>query len=169
MIGVALQLAQLIGPQVVQWVAGDKAGKAAQEVADAAMRVTGASTPEQALSDFMQKPELVIQFKTNVMETIANLALAEQAAITERHSHDMQSDNALSKNIRPLALIFATGVSFLFTMTDGNLTLGEHTFKVREEWITMWIELTKLGWMFYFGGRTIEKAMKTVGGAFGKK
>ncbi len=73
--------------------------------------------------------------------------------ITKRHSADMNSDNKLSKNIRPLSLIFLLGVVSILSVTDGNV--GE--FTVGESYISLFEILLVVAFGFYFGGRSIEK------------
>ena len=76
--------------------------------------------------------------------------------ITSRHQADMQSDNKLSKNIRPLSLIFLLAVVSVLSITDGNV--GE--FTVGESYITLFNSLLIVAFGFYFGGRSLEKTFK---------
>lgn len=73
-------------------------------------------------------------------------------AATERHKIDMQSDNKLSKNIRPLTLIFLLGMlAVLFAIKAiWNIEVPDAYLKILESWGGM-------GIMFYFGSRALEK------------
>ena len=65
----------------------------------------------------------------------------------------MQSDSWLSKNIRPLSLVFLMAVFVLITFFDGNV--GE--FSVNKEYIPVYSALLGTAFMFYFGSRGAEK------------
>ena len=73
--------------------------------------------------------------------------------ISTRHQADMQSDNELSKNIRPASLIFLLAVVGVLSVTDGNV--GE--FTVGESYIELFNTLLLVAFAFYFGGRSLEK------------
>ena len=76
-----------------------------------------------------------------------------QKQVTERWKMDMQSDSWLSKNIRPLVLIFLVVCTMLLIFIDA----GFLEFKVEEKWtdlLTM-VLITIVG--SYFGGRSLEK------------
>ena len=76
--------------------------------------------------------------------------------ITSRHQADMQSDNKLSKNIRPASLIYLLIVVSVLSVTDGNV--GE--FSVGESYISLFNSLLIVAFGFYFGGRSLEKVKR---------
>lgn len=76
-----------------------------------------------------------------------------QSQVTERWKFDMQSDSFLSKNIRPVVLIFLTVMFTLFAFTDGNI--GE--FQIQEAYIPVFQSLLITVYGAYFVGRTWEK------------
>ena len=76
-----------------------------------------------------------------------------QSQVTERWKFDMQSDSFLSKNIRPVVLIFLTVMFTLFAFTDGNI--GQ--FKIQEAYIPVFQSLLITVYGAYFVGRTWEK------------
>lgn len=82
-----------------------------------------------------------------------------QTELTERLKIDMTSDSWLSKNIRPLTLIFILVMYSLFSITDGNLLIGGKAFDINTDYVTLLGEWGKAIMYFYFGGRTIEKAV----------
>jgi hypothetical protein len=84
-----------------------------------------------------------------------------ESELTGRLKLDMKSDSWLSKNVRPMALIFMTiTVSILafFTVFDSALT--EIQLKSLKEWIPFFSTLMMVIYGFYFGSRGIEKVQK---------
>ncbi len=80
-----------------------------------------------------------------------------EAQITERWKLDMQSDSFLSKNIRPLVLIYLTVIFTALSFFDGNIG----GFQVDEAYIPIFQSLLITVYGAYFVGRTWEKAKKT--------
>ena len=76
--------------------------------------------------------------------------------ITDRWSADMNSDSWLSKNVRPLVLIFLVVCTVLMIFIDA----GTIAFEVEEKWtdLLQLVLITVIG--AYFGGRTMEKRKK---------
>ena len=77
-----------------------------------------------------------------------------QEQVTKRWESDMQSDSFLSKNIRPLVLIYLTVIFTVCAFFDGNI--GE--FKIAEEYIPIFQTLLVTVYGAYFVGRSWEKA-----------
>ena len=80
-----------------------------------------------------------------------------QAQVTDRWKADMDSDSFLSKNIRPLVLIFLTAVFTILSFFDGNV--GE--FSVAEQYVPIFQSLLITVYGAYFVGRTWEKAKRS--------
>ena len=76
--------------------------------------------------------------------------------ITDRWSADMNSDSWLSKNVRPLVLIFLVVCTMLMIFIDA----GTIAFTVEEKWtdLLQLVLITVIG--AYFGGRSFEKTKK---------
>ena len=76
--------------------------------------------------------------------------------ITDRWSADMKSDSWLSKNVRPLVLIFLVVSTVLMIFIDA----GTIKFVVEEKWtdLLQLVLITVIG--AYFGGRSLEKTKK---------
>jgi len=76
--------------------------------------------------------------------------------ITDRWSADMKSDSWLSKNVRPMVLIFLVVSTVLMIFIDA----GTIQFTVEEKWtdLLQLVLITVIG--AYFGGRSIEKVKK---------
>ncbi|TQV74218.1 hypothetical protein FKG94_16560 [Exilibacterium tricleocarpae] len=84
-----------------------------------------------------------------------------EAELTERLQLDMKSDSWLSKNIRPMALIFLTAtISILafFTVFDADLTDAQ--LRALKEWIPFFSTIMLTVYAFYFGSRGLEKIQK---------
>jgi hypothetical protein len=79
-----------------------------------------------------------------------------QKQVTERWKMDMQSDSWLSKNIRPLVLVFLVVATVLLIFIDA----GAINFKVENKWtdLLQLVLITVIG--AYFGGRSLEKVKK---------
>ena len=80
-----------------------------------------------------------------------------QTQITERWKLDMQSDSFLSKNIRPLVLIYLTVIFTVLAFFDGNIG----GFQVDEAYIPIFQSLLITVYGAYFVGRTWEKTKKS--------
>ena len=76
--------------------------------------------------------------------------------ITDRWSADMNSDSWLSKNVRPMVLIFLVVCTMLMIFIDA----GTIAFTVEEKWtdLLQLVLITVIG--AYFGGRSFEKRKK---------
>ena len=82
------------------------------------------------------------------MANDTDLYKTEQNNLTDRLKSDMSSDSWLSKNIRPLVMIY-----LLVLVTCA----GFNWIHATGEFIAMIKSFTEYGLMFYFGGRTVEK------------
>lgn len=69
----------------------------------------------------------------------------------------MQSDSWLSKNIRPMVLVFLTAVFTILSFFDGNI----YGFAVAKEYIPIFQTLLVTVYGAYFVGRTWEKNIKS--------
>lgn len=74
--------------------------------------------------------------------------------VTKRWEADMTSDSWLSKNIRPMTLIYLLGAYTLFALLDGG------GYKIAEAYVTLLGQWGMLVMTAYFGGRTVEKVME---------
>jgi len=76
--------------------------------------------------------------------------------ISTRWEADMASDSWLSKNVRPLVLIFLVVCTVLMIFIDA----GSISFVVEPKWtdLLQLVLITVIG--AYFGGRTLEKKIK---------
>ena len=84
--------------------------------------------------------------------------MVEMQEISKRWESDMKSDSWLSKNTRPLSLIFLSVMTIAFIWVDSHETLS---FTVEQEWISLLKTLTTTVYVAYFGSRGAEK-FKTI-------
>lgn len=84
---------------------------------------------------------------------LLELDMYEAIAISERWKADMTADSWLSKNIRPLTLMFLTLVSTLLIIIDSFHTL----FDVDIAWVELLKTLLVTVYVAYFGSRGAEK------------
>ena len=75
---------------------------------------------------------------------------------SNRWRSDMTSDSWLSKNTRPLTLLFLTLMTTLFVILDSTFS----DFIVGQEWIDLLKTLLTTVYVAYFGSRGIEKYKK---------
>ncbi len=95
--------------------------------------------------------------KQKIQELLEKADQDAQTQITERWKLDMQSDSFLSKNIRPLVLIYLTVIFTVLAFFDGNVG----GFQVDEDYIPIFQSLLITVYGAYFVGRTWEKAKKS--------
>ena len=82
--------------------------------------------------------------------------IVEMKEVSSRWRSDMKSDSWLSKNTRPLALVFLTASS-VFMMAVDSFHLQ---FDVDEAWISLLKTLLVTVYVAYFGSRGAEKITK---------
>jgi len=95
--------------------------------------------------------------KQKIQELLEKADQDAQTQITERWKLDMQSDSFLSKNIRPMVLIYLTVIFTALAFFDGNIG----GFQVDEAYIPIFQSLLITVYGAYFVGRTWEKSKKS--------
>ena len=97
-----------------------------------------------------------LEAERKVKELISNYEIEMEKNMTERWKMDMQSDSWLSKNIRPLVLVFLVVSTVLLIFIDA----GAISFIVQDKWtdLLQLVLITVIG--AYFGGRSLEKVKK---------
>lgn len=97
-----------------------------------------------------------LEAKRKMEALIKNHEAKMEQNITDRWSADMNSDSWLSKNVRPLVLIFLVVSTVLMIFIDA----GTIAFEVEPKWtdLLQLVLITVIG--AYFGGRSIEKRNK---------
>jgi len=108
------------------------------------------------LDNLTTSKEEKLEAKRKMQELISNHEAKMEQNITDRWSADMNSDSWLSKNVRPLVLVFLVVSTVLMIFIDA----GVLAFTVEEKWtdLLQLVLITVIG--AYFGGRTMEKRVK---------
>jgi|TARA_R110000765_G_scaffold286951_4_gene383421 hypothetical protein len=91
-----------------------------------------------------------------VKELLSNYEVKMEEQVSARWEADMKSDSWLSKNVRPLTLMFLVVSTVLMVFVDA----GTISFVVDEDWkdLLKMVLVTCIG--AYFGGRSYEKIKK---------
>ena len=94
--------------------------------------------------------------ENKIKELIANYEVEMEKNVTSRWTADMNSDSWLSKNVRPLVLIFLVVCTMLLIFIDA----GKLNFNVKDSYVDLLqlVLITVIG--AYFGGRSFEKSKK---------
>ena len=97
-----------------------------------------------------------LEAEQKIKELIANYEVEMEKTITDRWKADMNSDSWLSKNVRPLILVFLVVSTVLMIFIDA----GTIQFTVEQKWtdLLQLVLITVIG--AYFGGRSFEKSKK---------
>ncbi|MGI9555751.1 MAG: 3TM-type holin [Cyanophyceae cyanobacterium] len=95
--------------------------------------------------------------KQKIQELLEQADKDAQAQVTDRWKADMASDSFLSKNIRPLVLIYLTIIFTILSFFDGNIG----GFKVAQQYVPIFQSLLITVYGAYFVGRTWEKSKQS--------
>jgi hypothetical protein len=97
-----------------------------------------------------------LEAENKIKNMIMGYEAEMQKQVTERWGMDMKSDSWLSKNIRPLVLMFLVISTVLMIFIDA----GAIAFEVKDTWVDLLqlVLITVIG--AYFGGRSLEKVKK---------
>ena len=97
-----------------------------------------------------------LEAERKVKELLSNYEVEMEKQITSRWDSDMKSDSWLSKNVRPMTLIFLVVSTVLMIFIDA----GFISFNVEAKWtdLLQLVLITVIG--AYFGGRSLEKVKK---------
>ena len=108
------------------------------------------------LDNLTTSKEEKLEAERKVKELIANYEVEMEKNITSRWEADLKSDSWLSKNVRPLVLIFLIICTMLLIFIDA----GAINFEVKSSWVDLLqlVLITVIG--AYFGGRSLEKVKK---------
>jgi uncharacterized membrane protein (DUF106 family) len=123
--------------KIIQWLTGG----VIKEVGDVIDKLT--TTEEERL-----------EVKKQIQQILEDADNKAQEEVSKRWEADMKSDSFLSKNIRPMILIYLTVIFTSLAFFDGNI--GE--FGLAKEYIPIFQTLLVTVYGAYFVGRTWEKA-----------
>ena len=127
--------------KILQWLSGG----VIKEIGNAIDKLT--TTEEEKL-----------EIKKQVQQILEDADTKAQEQISDRWKSDMQSDSFLSKNIRPMVLIYLTVIFSSLAFFDGNVG----SFKIAEEYIPIFQTLLVTVYGAYFVGRSWEKTKSTI-------
>jgi hypothetical protein len=108
----------------------------------------------KVIDDLTTTEEEKLEAQRKIVQILEEADKQAQEEVTARWTADMASDSFLSKNIRPLVLIYLTFIFSILAFFDGNI--GE--FKIAEEYIPIFQTLLVTVYGAYFVGRSWEKA-----------
>ena len=123
--------------KIIQWLSGG----VIKEIGNVIDKLT--TTEEERL-----------EVKKQIQQILEDADTKAQLEVSKRWEADMKSDSFLSKNIRPMVLIYLTVIFTICAFFDGNV--GE--FIIAEEYIPIFQTLLVTVYGAYFVGRTWEKA-----------
>ena len=108
------------------------------------------------IDDLHTSEEEKLEAAQKVKELISNYEVEMEKQITDRWKSDMASDSWMSKNVRPMVLIFLVVSTVLMIFIDA----GAISFDVEPKWtdLLQLVLITVIG--AYFGGRSLEKTKK---------
>ena len=96
-----------------------------------------------------EKKQLAISLKKVLLDAQAKM----ESELSQRHANDMNSDSWLSKNVRPMTLIFVIVCTMLLIFIDAGIL----DFSVKNEFISLLSTTLVAIISFYFGSRGFEK------------
>ena len=114
----------------------------------------GVLSPQEAISEII-KADIPQEDKIKLQTLIYEQQVKEMEEISERWKSDASSDSWLSKNVRPLVLIWCI---VIFTITGIVDSVQGIPFEISSLWNTTFENVMMAVVLAYFGGRTTEKA-----------
>jgi hypothetical protein len=118
---------------------------------DVGMKVLDKFIPDPEAKAKAQQELLKMQQEGRLAELNADNIEAQE--LTKRAQADMGSDSWLSKNIRPMTLIFILVTYTTFAM------MSAYGIDTNQKYVELLGQWGMLIMSFYFGGRTLEKIM----------
>jgi hypothetical protein len=123
------------------------------------LSITGDITGVEALKNIGDKikgSNELSDFDKELALKELDLDIKEAEEVSKRWSADMISDSWLSKNVRPLTLLYLLLVFSILVICDSI----ENTFEVKAGWVSLIESLLITVVVAYFGGRSYEKGKK---------
>ena len=108
------------------------------------------------IDEFHTSKEEKLEAERKIKELVANYEVEMEKNITSRWEADLKSDSWLSKNVRPLTLVFLIVCTMLLIFIDA----GALNFNVKDSYVDLLqlVLITVIG--AYFGCRSLEKVKK---------
>ena len=142
-----LNILKSAAPALATAVAGPMGGMAIKAIADKLGVPASIGEVSKALE---ANPDLALKLK----EIDTKAFEVEQQNVSDRWKADMASDSWLSKNIRPMTLVYLLTAYLGMAVADG------FGFEISESYVTLLGQWGMLVMGAYFGGRTAEKIME---------
>lgn len=126
-----------------------------KKIADVAMNIASGDL-KGAVEAINSDPNALTDAQREYALKLIELDLEDMKGVTQRWTSDMNSDSFLSKNVRPITLIFLTVMTMVLIIGD---SYGIN-FNVDTEWIELLKTLLVTVFVAYFGGRSFEKTKR---------
>jgi len=114
----------------------------------------GVTSPKEAIAE-ITKSDVSLEDKIKLQQLIYEQQNKEIEAITSRWKADSMSDSWLSKNVRPLVLVWCIIIFSFAGILDSIDTVPFH---INDNWNSTFENVMMAVVLAYFGGRTTEKA-----------
>ena len=125
------------------------------------LKIFSDSVPDKGLLGFIKNvitndKQLTPQEKETALKLL-EIDIIEMQEVTKRWDSDMKSDSWLSKNTRPLVILYLTFATSVFIVLDSATNVV-----INKTWIELLQTLLVTVYIAYFGSRGIEK-VKNIG------
>jgi len=114
----------------------------------------GVTSPKEAIAE-ITKSGVSAEDKIKLQQLIYDQQNKELEAITTRWEADSMSDSWMSKNVRPLVLVWCICIFSLAGILDSVESIPFH---INNTWNDTFEKVMMAVVLAYFGGRTTEKA-----------
>jgi len=142
-----INLLKEYAPQLATAAGGPLAGLVVSQIAQ---KLGVEATPSAVTAAIQADPQVALK----LAEIDADQFKVEQENTTKRWESDMASESWLSKNIRPMTLIY------LLTAYTGFAVASIFDYDTKSAYVELLGQWAMLVMSAYFGGRTLEKIMK---------
>ena len=149
-LGLLSSAIQAKGKQVVENALGVKISDNPSDAEVAKLRQLQYDHEERLLELGIEKARIEQEELKALLAAQAN----QENNISDRWKADMSSDSWMSKNVRPMTLVYILTAYLLFALLDGA------GYKISETYITLLGQWGLIVMTAYFGGRTVEKVME---------
>ena len=116
--------------------------------------LNGVMSPMEAISE-INKSDIGTEDKIKLQQLIYEQQNKEIESVTKRWQADSISDSWLSKNVRPLVLVWCITIFSLAGILDSVTAID---FQINALWNDTFEKVMMAVVLAYFGGRTTEKA-----------
>tara|TARA_R110002096_G_scaffold152901_2_gene316387 strand:- start:4276 stop:4722 length:447 start_codon:yes stop_codon:yes gene_type:complete len=121
------------------------------------LNTLGNSIPDQSFLGIVKNlivkdNEMPLEDKETALKLL-EMDSIEMQEVSKRWDSDMKSDSWLSKNTRPLTLIYLTVITSLYILLDAL----DISFNIDEAWVELLKTLLVTIYVAYFGSRGFEK------------